>query len=175
MAAARSKRKKAQLEPTVSLSASEWEDEEPEIAKIAEKAAHAAYDAGCTKFPALRELPRVEIGLVFSDDHCLENLNRDYRGKPRPTNVLSFPYLLAEDGVQSTDTVLGDVFLSFETVKREADEKNITLAAHAAHMVVHGVLHLLGHDHLEEDEAIEMEKLEGDILQELGYDNPYKM
>jgi probable rRNA maturation factor len=102
-------------------------------------------------------------------------LNRDYRGRDYPTNVLSFPFAevppeaLAELGAP----YLGDVAICAPVVQREADEQDKPLEAHWAHMVVHGVLHLAGHDHHEEAEAGIMETRERDILSGLGFPDPY--
>lgn len=101
-------------------------------------------------------------------------LNRDYRGKDKPTNVLSFPAELPPELIAELDEVpLGDLAICAEVVAREAVEQGKPLLAHWAHMTVHGVLHLLGHDHIEEADAARMEPLEIAILAELGVDNPY--
>lgn len=101
-------------------------------------------------------------------------LNRDYRGKDKPTNVLSFPAELPPELIAELDEVpIGDLAICAEVVAREALEQDKALLAHWAHMTVHGVLHLLGHDHIEEADAARMELLEVAILAELGWDNPY--
>ena len=101
-------------------------------------------------------------------------LNRDYRGKDKPTNVLSFPAELPPELIAELDEVpLGDLAICAEVVAREALEQGKPLLAHWAHMTVHGVLHLLGHDHIEEADAARMEPLEIAILAKLGWDNPY--
>lgn len=120
----------------------------------------------------------VEISVRLTDDAEVQALNRDYRGKDKPTNVLSFPMVQPDllDTLANTDdgeVLLGDLVLAHETVEREAAEKGITLADHVAHLVVHGTLHLLGHDHMEEAEAERMEELEREILQQLGIADPY--
>ena len=104
-----------------------------------------------------------EMTVVLADDAFVKNLNRDFRGKNKPTNVLSFP----------GDGHLGDIVLAFETIERQAKEQNKTFKAHVQHLLVHGTLHLLGHDHMEEAEAEKMESLEIKILKELGVANPY--
>ncbi|HOZ04554.1 MAG TPA: rRNA maturation RNase YbeY [Arenimonas sp.] len=98
-------------------------------------------------------------------------LNRHYRGKDYPTNVLSFPADLPE-GV--TVPLLGDLVICAPVVAKEAKEQGKTLAAHYAHLTIHGVLHLLGMDHEDEREALLMEQLERDILADLGYSDPYE-
>ena len=109
------------------------------------------------------------IRVVDTKEAC--SLNRHYRGKDYATNVLSFPADLPE-GVQVP--LLGDLVICAPVVAREAKEQKKTLAAHYAHLTVHGVLHLLGMDHEDEREAHAMELLEREILAGLGYDNPYE-
>jgi probable rRNA maturation factor len=96
-------------------------------------------------------------------------LNRDYRGKDYATNVLTFAY--TED--ETSDTTQADIVLCTDVLQREADEQKKTIEKHAAHLVVHGVLHAQGYDHEDKDEAEEMETLEIEILDALGYPNPY--
>ena len=111
-----------------------------------------------------------EVSLVLTDDARQQALNRDWRGRDRPTNVLSFP-----DGapLPNGGRLLGDVVLALETCRREAREQGKDLADHAAHLVVHGVLHLLGHDHEDAEEAEAMEGLEVRLLASMGIGNPY--
>jgi probable rRNA maturation factor len=110
-----------------------------------------------------------EVTLVLTGDDEMQQLNRDWRGKDAPTNVLSFP---SGEG-PGDPALLGDVVLAWETVAREAKLQAIPIADHAAHLVVHGILHLLGHDHLNEDEALKMETLETEILASLGIADPH--
>lgn len=109
--------------------------------------------------------------VLLSDDASIRELNRDFRGQDKATNVLSFPSpdMPGNPGGRP----LGDVALAFETVEREAADEGKTLADHAAHLVVHGLLHLLGHDHLEDEEAEAMERLEVLALARLGIADPY--
>ncbi len=102
-------------------------------------------------------------------------LNDQYRHKDRPTNVLSFPFDVPQEVADELgDTYLGDLVICAEVVAREAAEQDKPLEAHWAHMVVHGTLHLLGYDHMTEDQAAEMEALEVEILADLGFANPYR-
>jgi probable rRNA maturation factor len=103
-------------------------------------------------------------------------LNRHYRGKDYATNVLSFPAEVPDgpDGEPLLDIpLLGDLVICVPVVEREAGEQNKSLEAHWAHLVIHGCLHLLGYDHIDDDEAEEMEALERQLLAELGYPDPY--
>ncbi len=107
-----------------------------------------------------------EVSITLVDDKQIHKLNRKYRGINKPTNVLSFEL--------GDDVLLGDVFISLDTVKREAKDAGISVEEHVAHMVVHGVLHLQGYDHIKDSEAKIMENKEIQILKKLGYKNPYE-
>lgn len=126
---------------------------------------------------AFGDMP-VEVSVRLTDDAEMQRLNNDYRGKDKPTNVLSFPMQDADTlarwaAAGETDLLLGDLALGHETIVREAEEKGITIEAHATHLIVHGTLHLLGHDHLDDATAEAMEALETRILAGLGIDDPY--
>ncbi|MGN4965563.1 rRNA maturation RNase YbeY [Aeromonas dhakensis] len=111
-----------------------------------------------------------EVTVRIVDEAESNELNLAYRGKDKPTNVLSFPFE-APPGLELP--LLGDLVICRQVVEHEAIEQGKPLMAHWAHMVVHGSLHLLGYDHIEDDEAEEMEALERDIMQELGFADPY--
>ena len=112
----------------------------------------------------------VEMTVRIVDEAESHELNLTYRGKDRPTNVLSFPFECPD---QVELPLLGDLVICRQVVEREAEEQEKPLMAHWAHMVVHGSLHLLGYDHIEDNEAEEMESLETQIMQGLGFDDPY--
>jgi probable rRNA maturation factor len=115
-----------------------------------------------------------ELSVVLSSDRLVRRLNRDYRGRDEPTNVLSFAELDGPaNAAPSGPHLLGDVVLARETVVREAGEQGKRAADHLAHLVVHGVLHLLGHDHENRRDAEVMEALEREILGRLGIADPY--
>ena len=109
--------------------------------------------------------PEAEISIILTDDAHIHELNRQYRQIDRPTNVLSFEL--------GDPQLLGDIYISLDTVQREAHDLNIPVADHTAHMVVHGVLHLMGYDHIDDADAVRMEKLETQILGDMGIKNPY--
>ena len=103
-----------------------------------------------------------------------QQLNKDYRGKDKPTNVLSFPFE-NPPGLEQNLPILGDLVICAEVVAKEAEEQNKSLMSHWAHMIVHGSLHLLGYDHIKESEAEQMESLEIEILKKLSISNPYEL
>lgn len=135
-----------------------WKKSLPGASRLARRAAKAALAAAAAG-PA-------QVSLALADDAAIRILNRDYRGKDKPTNVLSF-----ESGDQP---FLGDVVLALETVLNEAREQGKPPADHLAHLVVHGVLHLLGHDHESRTDARRMELMEVEVLAGLGVPDPYE-
>lgn len=115
-----------------------------------------------------------DITLRIVDADEIQELNRDYRGKDKPTNVLSFPFEMPEGlPADAMAPLLGDIIICDSVVRQEANEQHKTLQAHWAHMVTHGVLHLLGYDHIDDDDAAVMEALEIRALAEQGFDDPY--
>lgn len=140
---------------------------------LAERAAQAAGEGE----PLLAN-PRLLASLLFTSDAEVHTLNREWRERDKPTNVLSFPMLDREElealALDGPPEMLGDIALAYETCAREAGEKGVTLEAHATHLIVHGLLHLAGHDHVESDDQAEaMEALETAILAKLGIGDPY--
>jgi len=113
-----------------------------------------------------------ELSVVFSDDAHIRTLNSGWRGKDKPTNVLSFPAFPVTPG-KRLPPMLGDVVLAAETVAREAELEGKPLDHHITHLVIHGVLHLIGHDHEDEAEAEAMEALERAALARLAIPDPY--
>ncbi len=139
----------------------------------------AAAALALTPFAALADAaPLVEIAVRLTDDAEVHALNRDFRGKDKPTNVLSFPQVQGDllEGLANSDDgeiLLGDIVLARETCAREAEEKRISLVDHATHLIVHGTLHLVGYDHMDDAAAAAMEALEVKALASLGIANPY--
>ena len=140
----------------IEIEAEGWKSALPDVEAIVDTAAKAA-------------LGSVEGGVVvlLADDAAVQDLNARFRQKDKPTNVLSFP------AAESAFPHLGDVVLGLEYCVEEAKTQGKTLQAHLSHLVVHGVLHLLGYDHIEDEEAEEMEGEERTILAGLGFADPY--
>jgi probable rRNA maturation factor len=111
--------------------------------------------------------------VLLCDDAAIADLNAQWRGVARPTNVLSFPAPPRHHAVGNEGTPLGDIAIAYETVAREAAEQGKTVGDHCSHLVVHGFLHLLGYDHEAGEEADRMEQLERDILARIGISDPY--
>jgi probable rRNA maturation factor len=145
---------------------------------LAEKAARAA--VACSRYAALLESALgAEISVKFTDDAEVRSLNAGYRSIDKPTNVLSFPMIEPEElaplvGADGGEILLGDLVLAHGVCAREAAAKQIAIDAHAAHLVVHGVLHLLGYDHeIGDEDAEAMEALEQQALAAIGISDPY--
>jgi probable rRNA maturation factor len=155
----------------------EWDSSEgPDWAELAQAAAHAAISESC--FPSLADTARpVELSIRLTGDEAVRALNAEWRGKDKPTNVLSFP-LAEPDELEQADgdgpeLLLGDIVLARGVCAAEARDKGIPLTHHAAHLMVHGTLHLLGYDHGEDGEAEDMEARETRALARLGIADPY--
>jgi probable rRNA maturation factor len=154
----------------------EW-DSKTNWDSLAERAVRAAVAA--SRAPRLIDSPiAIEVSVRFTDDAEVHALNAEWRGKDKPTNVLSFPMLepalLGALAQGEGEALLGDIVLAHGVCAREAAEKGVTVADHAAHLVVHGALHLLGYDHEDGDEEAEaMESVERAALSSLDIDDPY--
>jgi probable rRNA maturation factor len=152
---------------------SDWE-------ALATRAADAAIAQ--SPFGEWRDWPTViEIAVRLTSDDEVRTLNRDYRHKDKPTNVLSFPMVqpdLLETVTQNSDdgeVILGDIVLAYQVCAAEAAERGVSVEDHATHLIVHGVLHLLGYDHMEDAAAEAMEDMERAALASLGLHDPYSV
>lgn len=125
---------------------------------------------------ALLNDKEAQASLRIVDAEEIQQLNNDYRDKNKATNVLSFPMELPQELINEMDVlVLGDLVICAQVVAEESVQQKKTAAEHWAHMIVHGMLHLQGYDHIDDDEAEQMEVLETKILNQLGFDNPYQL
>jgi probable rRNA maturation factor len=149
----------------VLIEAGDWPSR-AKLRALAERAIAAAADRAC---PDLA--PEAEVSLLFTDDAHMRRLNLRYRGKDKPTNVISLPS--APPVVGRLGPLLGDVVLAVETVAKEAGDQGLALNDHLTHLIIHGFLHLIGYDHEDESEALVMEGLETAILNDLGISDPY--
>lgn len=151
----------------------QWKKTLPDVVSFVKKAAKIAWkrgNAGDFKIP----VKQAEVSILLTDDAAVHELNKRYRNVDRPTNVLSFAALDDEDEPIVDPMLLGDVIVAFETTEREAADQGITFENHLFHLIVHGMLHLIGYDHIDDQDALEMESLEIKILEENGIGNPYE-
>ena len=162
----------------IALEADEEWDSSPSWEPLIRKAAEAAIaESG---IPELAETSRtVELSVRLASDEEVRALNAHWRGKDKPTNVLSFPmaepYELRQADEDGPAIMLGDIILAHGVCEREAADKGVGLSQHATHLVVHGTLHLLGYDHQAEADAADMEAREVRALARLGISNPYEV
>ena len=166
------------LDVDIALECEGWSAKLENVEAISNAAARCGFEHASADGAGVFE-PSAEVCIVLGSDDDVRQLNRDYRGLDKPTNVLSFANL--EEGTSTAPVghpdgaplLLGDIIIALETVEREAGQENKRLEHHLSHMIVHGMLHLLGYDHESENEAREMEALEVKALAELGINNPY--
>ena len=154
----------------------EWQEASPSVeARVKECVAEVFY----TICPDLVKNHEIEVAVNLSDEQTVHDLNAEYRGKDKPTNVLAFANYEGANWWQAADIpndmplLIGDMVLAYGVVAREASEQGKKFEAHLSHLVVHGCLHLLGYDHLSDADAEVMEGLEKKILFGLGIENPY--
>ena len=162
----------------IALEADEEWDSSNSWEPLVRKAATAAIAESA--FPQLNESSRhIELSVRLAGDEEVRGLNAHWRGKDKPTNVLSFPmaeaYELEAADEDGPAIMLGDIILAHGVCAAEAAEKGVSVTDHATHLVVHGTLHLLGYDHHSEDEAEDMEAREVRALARLGIANPYEV
>lgn len=166
------------MDPSITIDiasiCTDWSRVCPAAERLARKAAEHALLRGAAA-RGLAWQGDLELGIILGDAAAQQRLNRDYRGKDSPTNVLAFPAWEPGTHLPSgAPMLLGDVVLALEIVAREAREQGKPIADHLEHLIVHGVLHLIGYDHLTATEAARMEALETSILAELGVPDPYR-
>jgi len=161
------------LEIEVSIAHGAWLEGVPAAADVCRQAAIAAFEAGAGKF---LDAPS-EVSVLLTDNPAMQELNRDYRGKNQPTNVLSFAGMDGIDAEHSAapdaPLLLGDIVVAFETVAGEAAAHGKSLSDHLSHLIVHGMLHLLQYDHEQDADAERMEALETEVLAGLGVADPH--
>lgn len=163
---------KLELEIDVDISEPEWKESFLDVEMIARKA--MGYALELAALPDKIKGRELEASVVLANDDLLHILNREYRQMDKPTNVLSFATLDSDDPLPEDGPFpLGDIILSYQTIDREAKEQSKFFKDHFTHMVVHGTLHLIGYDHMTEDEANIMEMLEIRILEKMNIQNPY--
>lgn len=156
------------IEIDVLVEAPAWEGV-PDAEGLVTRAVIAAVEGAATEYEL--DIEGAEIAVMLTDDAGIRALNRDWRGKDKATNVLSFPTPEVARG--GGDPHLGDIAIAFETLEREAAGENKSIADHLQHLSVHGTLHLLGYDHEVPEEAEEMEAMERTVLLTLGVSDPY--
>ena len=164
----------------IDIEESKWSKAIADIAELAEKTKTVAFDYVMqhTDLALLHSAKPININVCLSNDARVHQLNRDFRGMDKPTNVLSFANIDFADFSAENDLFpeieLGDIIIAYETMLKESETENITLSAHFCHLLVHGFLHILGFDHITDDEAEYMESFEIAILHNLGIANPYE-
>ena len=147
------------IELDLRIAAEDWSSAIPNLTETCQR----ALDAGATQMAT-----EGEVSLLLTDDAEIQTLNRDWRDKDKPTDVLSFP------STEMDRPFLGDIAVSLGVTRTDAEIKQIALDQHLSHLIIHGLLHLLGHDHNDDTEAAEMERLEIAALASLGWPDPYK-
>lgn len=157
------------LRIAISIRSAAWNRGGFQPRALCRRAANAAFATAALPVAA-------EVSIVLADDDFIRTLNREFRGRDRATNVLSFPALDSESTglMPEQPALLGDIVVAYETMAAEAEAEGRDLADHLSHLIVHGMLHLLGHDHETDEQASAMESLEVQVLARLGIANPYR-
>lgn len=164
----------------IDIEETRWQTAIPDILEVIEKVKDATfkYVLHNTDIDILSSVKPLLVNICLSDDKRVHQLNKEYRNKDKPTNVLTFANMdfadFEADGSVFDEIDLGNIIIAYETMCKEAEIENITLYAHFCHLLTHGFLHILGFDHIEDEEAEYMEGFEKAILQSLEIANPYK-
>lgn len=165
----------------ISIDCEDWTQELPSYQNLIENC-FAEISKHVSEGRALSNFPHIEVSVVLCSDDLIHQLNHDYREKDKATNVLSFcgldeeeinSYLKNNQKPENRPFSLGEIYIAYETMNRESQEATISLINHFQHLIVHGFLHLLGFDHIHDDDAKIMEALETSLLRNLGIDDPY--
>jgi probable rRNA maturation factor len=159
----------------ISCDNNDWEKQIPDYEEMCRQAILACI---CACDDDVSSYDNSEVSILLTDDDHIQELNKEYRNIDKPTNVLSFAAEDADDDFPQTNdgdepVILGDIIVALETVSKEAEEQNKTISDHFFHMIVHSMLHLLGYDHINDNDADEMENLETEILASFDIPNPY--
>lgn len=153
----------------VALICPDWADAVDDAPSLVQHTAEQAANACITACPGRKPID-IELSIALADDMKVQELNKQFRGIDKPTNVLAFP---AGDEPCTGSIMLGDIIVACETVRREAAAAQKSVSDHLSHLIVHGVLHLFGFDHQDDAEAAQMEACESRILARLGIADPY--
>ena len=165
----------------ISIDFKNWQEILPDYRDLATKAIEQITQ-NINEGKAIEKFNHIELSIVLCDDALIHKLNNDFRQQDKPTNILSFAGLEAtqiakflKDGDDPAESpyALGEIYIAYETIYSEAQLAGINIENHYTHLIMHGVLHLLGFDHIEDDEAEEMELIETKLLGYLGIDDPY--
>ena len=173
------KKEMTDINLNIEITENGWEEKIQNLNELSNQVLTAAFDyvQKNEEIDFLNLKKKININLCLSNDEEVRELNHQYRDKDKATNVLSFANIddeTFEDELKLfPDIELGDIIIALQTLEKEADEKKIPLEHHYAHLLTHGILHLLGFDHIEDDEAEYMEDFEVQILKSIGIDNPY--
>jgi len=172
----------ANIELDISVAALEWAAELPSYQTSIENCVELII-GGVPEAKNLAYFPHLELSICLSDDHHIQMLNKEYRGKDKATNVLSFPslsevehdlYLVKGQDLPEYPVALGDIIFALETIKKEASEQGKSFSDHFCHLCIHGILHVIGYDHMDDDERKAMEAVEKALLAKLSIDDPYQ-
>ncbi|MCB1784017.1 MAG: rRNA maturation RNase YbeY [Alphaproteobacteria bacterium] len=158
----------------ISIEDEEWENKIPDLDDFLNETLETAIMRGLSE-KRITAPETIEISIVLADNNFVQDLNKRYRNKDKPTNVLSFPQTEEEEIEMNAPFLsLGDIIIARETIESESIEQDKSFTDHFRHMLVHGCLHLLHYDHETDEEANVMETLEISILQNFGIKNPYQ-